>query len=96
MAAVGLSRRSRLWLVAVQGLTVTLAGGLAGIGLWLAGVGLANLVATRLLDGGVVARLHPAIGAYGVGVALLVALLAVPYLLVLGGRTNALERLEGG
>ncbi|MEF8791588.1 MAG: hypothetical protein V5A61_15790 [Haloarculaceae archaeon] len=95
MAAVGLSGRSRLWLVAVQGLTVTLAGGLAGIGLWLGAVGLANLVSTRLLDGGLVARLHPAIGAYGVGVALLVALLAVPYLLVLGGRTNALDRLEG-
>ena len=96
MAAVGLSRRSRLLLVAVQGLTVTLAGGLAGIGLWLAGVGIANLVSTRLLDGGIVARLHPAIGAYGVGVALLVALLVVPYLLVLGGRTNVLERLEDG
>ena len=96
MAAVGLSRRSRLLLVAVQGLTVTLVGGFAGIGLWLAGVGLANLISTRLLDGGIVARLHPAIGAYGVGVALLVALLAVPYLLVLGGRTNVLERLEDG
>jgi putative ABC transport system permease protein len=96
MAAVGLSRRSRLLLVAVQGLTVTLAGGLAGIGLWLAGVGIANLVSTRMLDGGIVARLHPAIGAYGVGVALLVAMLAVPYLLVLGGRTNVLERLEEG
>jgi len=96
MAAVGLSNRSRLLLVAVQGLTVTLAGGLVGIGLWLAGVGLANLASTRVLDGGIVARLHPAIGVYGVGVALLVALLAVPYLLVLGGRTNALERLEGG
>ena len=96
MAAVGLSRRSRLLLVAVQGLTVTLAGGLAGVGLWLAGVGLANLVSTRIFDGGVVARLHPAIGAYGMGVALLVALLAVPYLLVLGGRTNALDRLEEG
>jgi putative ABC transport system permease protein len=96
MAAVGLSRRSRLLLVAVQGLTVTLVGGFAGIGLWLAGVGLANLISTRLLDGGIVARLHLAIGAYGVGVALLVALLAVPYLLVLGGRTNVLERLEDG
>ena len=96
MAAVGLSRRSRLWLVAVQGLTVTVAGGLVGVGLWVVGVALANLVSTRLLAGGVVARLHPAIGAYGMGVALLVALLAVPYLLVLGGRTNALERLEGG
>lgn len=96
MAAVGLSGRSRLLLVAVQGLTVTLAGGFLGLGLWLGAVGLANLVSTRLLDGGLVARLHPAIGAYGVGVALLVALLAVPYLLVLGGRTNALERLEGG
>jgi putative ABC transport system permease protein len=95
MAAVGLSGRSRLLLVAVQGLAVTLAGGLAGIGLWVVGVGAANLVSTRLLDAGVVARLHPAIGAYGVGVALLVALLAVPYLLVLGGRTNTLERLEG-
>lgn len=96
MAAVGLSRRSRLLLVAAQGLTVTLAGGLAGIALWVAGVGLANLVSTRVFDGGIVARLHPAIGAYGLGVALLVALLAVPYLLVLGGRTNALDRLEDG
>ncbi len=73
---------------------MTLTGGLVGIGLWLAGVGLANLVSTRLFDAGVVARLHPAIGAYGVGVAVLVALLAVPYLLVLDGRTNALDRLE--
>jgi putative ABC transport system permease protein len=94
MAAVGISGRSRLLLVAAQGLTVTLAGGLAGIVLWLAGAGLANLVSTRLYGGGIVARLHPAIGAYGVGVALLVAMLAVPYLLVLGGRTNVLERLE--
>jgi putative ABC transport system permease protein len=95
MSAVGLSGRSRLLLVAVQGLTVTLAGGFVGVGLWAGGVGLANLVSTQLLDGGIVARLHPAIGVYGVGVAVLVALLSVPYLLVLGGRTNVLDRLEG-
>lgn len=95
MAAIGISRRSRLLLVATQGVTVTLAGGLVGVGLWIVGVGLANLVSTQLLDRGLVAKLHPAIGIYGVAVALLVALLAVPYLVVLSGRTNALDNLEG-
>lgn len=94
LAAMGVSRRSRTVLLAVEVLSVSLVGGLAGIGLWLVGLVLVNAGATTLLSTAPVAPFHPLLGVYGLGVALLVGLLATPYLLVLGRRTTDLEGLR--
>jgi putative ABC transport system permease protein len=88
MAAVGLSRWSLAFLAAVQTVTVTLAGALAGLLLWVAGAFVVNAV-TGAVYGASVARLHPLLAVYGVAVALLIGLLAVPYLLVVERRTTA-------
>ncbi|WP_255150035.1 FtsX-like permease family protein [Halorarius halobius] len=82
MRAVGVSRRSRLALVAVRTLAVCLLGGVGGLLLWLAGAGLVN-VAARWVSGGVaIAVLHPALAALGLTAALLIGLVTTPYLLV--------------
>jgi putative ABC transport system permease protein len=88
MAAVGLSRWSLALLATVQTVTVTLVGALAGLLLWVTGVIIVNTV-TSVVYGAHVARLHPLLAVYGVGVALLIGLLAVPYLLVVERRTTA-------
>jgi putative ABC transport system permease protein len=88
MAAVGLSHWSLALLATVQTVTVTLLGALSGLLLWVAGVFVVNAL-TGALYGSSVARLHPLLAVYGVTVALLIGLLAVPYLLVVERRTTA-------
>jgi putative ABC transport system permease protein len=90
MRAIGLSGGTRTVIVVVQTFVVAVAGGVAGIGLWLAGVAIANA-----LSGAVaavpVAAVRPVLAAYGLGVALLIGLLTVPYLLVAARRGSIAE-----
>jgi putative ABC transport system permease protein len=97
MAAVGVSRRSRLFMIAVHAITVTTVGGLAGSVIWLGGVGLINLVSTRLLDTGLIARLHPLIPLAGLSTTIVIGLLSVPYLLAMSlrAKTTVTENLRG-
>jgi putative ABC transport system permease protein len=88
MAAVGVSRLSLALLATVQTVTVTLLGAVSGLLLWLAGVFVVNAL-TSVIYGSSVARLHPLLAVYGVVVALVIGLLAVPYLLVVERRTTA-------
>jgi putative ABC transport system permease protein len=82
LRAVGVSRRSRLALVAVRTFVVCLLGGVGGLLLWLLGAGLVN-VAARWVSGGVaIAVLHPGLAVLGLVASLLIGLLTTPYLLV--------------
>lgn len=93
MRAVGLSRATLVTVVAVQTLTVCLLGGAVGVLLWvLVALGV-NLAGTALLSTGAVAVLRPELAAAGIGAALLVGLLTLPYLLVVSDRTAASEAL---
>ena len=92
LAAIGFRGRDRALLVLVQTLCITLLGGLLGIGLGVGGIALTNTFAADLV-GGTVARFHPLLAGYGLGVALLIGLLSAPYLLVMTHRTDTLEAL---
>jgi len=93
LAAMGVSRRSRAVLVALGALAVAVAGGIVGVVLWLLGTVGLN-AAGRFVLGVPVARLHPVLAVYGLAVAVLVGLLAIPYLLVVSRRTTSLEVLD--
>ncbi|WP_255196430.1 ABC transporter permease [Halorarius litoreus] len=82
MRAVGVSRRSRLTLVAVRTFVVCLFGGVGGVLLWLLTSGLVNVVARRVSGGVAVAVVRPELAALGLVAALLIGLLTTPYLLV--------------
>ena len=90
MRAIGISGGSRTAIVVVQTFVVAVAGGVAGVGLWLFGIGI-----TRVLSGtGVavpVAAFRPKLAVYGIAVALLIGLLTVPYLLVAARRGSVGE-----
>lgn len=88
LAALGLSRTSRAALIALHALVVAGLGGLLGVGLWLVGVGLTNVFVTRWLTEVPLAVARPVLAGYGLGVALLIGLLTVPYLLVLSHRSD--------
>jgi putative ABC transport system permease protein len=93
LAAMGVSRRSRAVLVALGALAVAVAGGIVGVVLWLLGTVGLNAVG-RFVLGVPVARLHPVLAVYGLAVAVLVGLLAIPYLLVVSLATTSLEVLD--
>jgi putative ABC transport system permease protein len=92
LAAMGVSRRLRLGLVVVETLVTTLAGGLVGVGLWLVGVTLINVVGHHVVQVPL-AVVGPLLGVYGVGIALGVGLAALPFLLLFTRRTTLLEAL---
>lgn len=93
LASVGFPARSRLALVAVSTLSTTLAGAVLGLVLGVAGIVILNAVATATVAPGAVAQLHPAFVPYAVVVALLAALVAIPYPLVVAARTSVLEEV---
>lgn len=90
MQAMGIGRRSRLLLVGVQTLATAVIGGLLGVALgWLVVVGIDRGIASAVgLPGAAV--FHPLLIPYGVGVAFVVGLLALPPVLWL------VERARGG
>ncbi len=94
-AALGLSGRSTATLVASRTLALAGLGGLAGAALGGAGLLAVNRLVAPYYELAAFALLTPEILAYGVGVAVLAGLLAVPYPVVLAGRTATMRELGG-
>lgn len=94
LGAIGFSVRDQLVFVAVTTLSITLLGGLLGV--LLAGLGTLGLNYVVSLEFGVSSLVvfRPALVAYGLAVAVVTGLLALPYPLVLARRTNTLEELS--
>lgn len=93
LAALGFSGRSRTGLIAIQALIVSGLGGLIGVGLGYGGIEVVNRLVARYVVDVPVARFEPVLIAYGLGVALLIGLVTVPYLLVMGWRTTSISDL---
>jgi putative ABC transport system permease protein len=93
LGALGLSWRSRGFIVVVQTLAVTVIGGLVGVGLGYLGIWATNTIVQSHLTETAVAVGPPVLVGYGFAVAVLIGLLAVPYLLWLTTRTTLLEQL---
>jgi len=94
LSVLGVSRGSLALLVASQTLAVTVLGGLVGVLLGVAAALVTNAATTTFTAAGPVARLHPALPAYGLGVAVAVGLLSVPTLFALRLRNAAVDRPE--
>ena len=93
LAAVGVARRSRLAVVAATTVGLAALGGLVGVVL---GAGLAvalNVAVPALLGLPVAVQFSPIVGVYGVAVAVIAGLLAVPYPLAVARRTATSEVL---
>ena len=93
LAAIGFAGASRSVLLAVEALVLAAVGGVLGVALGFAGVPLANRLATRFVGETAVARADPLLVPYGLGVALAISLLVLPYLLVMGRRSTTVEAL---
>lgn len=94
LAAIGFSGRSRAALIATQTITVTLLGGILGVVLGTTGILVMNAAARRFFVDLPVARFDPVLVAYGLGVAVVIGLVTVPYLLVVSRRTTTMEDLH--
>lgn len=88
MAAMGISMRSQLTLVGIQTVVVTVIGGIIGSLGGLGGIWLVNRIAMRTLTSDPIARSDPRFVPYGIGAALVISLLALPYLLILTRRVS--------
>ncbi|QLG63863.1 ABC transporter permease [Halorarum salinum] len=86
--AVGFSPASRGLVVLAETLAVAACGGVCGVLLGGAGIVATNAVAGHVLSVPSVARFHVALVGYGVGLAVLVGLLAAPYPLLLARRAS--------
>lgn len=93
LATIGFTARSRLALIAVTTFTITLIGGVLGIGLGSLGIVLTNALVTTQLGAGPVALFHPVLIPYGLGIAITMGLVAAPYPLVIARQTDILEEL---
>lgn len=94
LAALGYSERSLAVCVAIETLTISLVGGLAGVGLGIGGIYLTNAVAAYTLGASSVALFRPALLLYGLGVALVIGLASIPYPLWLARRMQLTEVLQ--
>jgi putative ABC transport system permease protein len=80
LAAIGISRRTRFRLLAIEMLTITFVGGIVGVVLGMGGIRLTNIVAQRTITSGEVASAEPFVIAFGLCVAAVIGLLSLPYL----------------
>jgi len=94
LAAVGLSRRSRSVVVAVETVTVALMGGVLGLLLGVFGILGINAGGQEVFGLGTVARFDPRLVALAVAVALVIGVLGAVYPVLLSRRTNPLEVLS--
>lgn len=83
LAAIGISGSTRFRLLAIEILSITVVGGLVGVGLGVGGIKLANIAARRTITSGDIASADPLVLAFGVVIAGVIGLLALPYLAVL-------------
>lgn len=93
LAAVGVSTTGRGVVVATQTLVLVGIGGVIGVVMGVAGTVVANSILQSYV-GTTAAVFHPALVPYGLGVALLIGVLAIPYLVWLTNRTNVLDQLK--
>lgn len=93
LSALGFSVGSRVAVVAMQVLAVALVGGLAGVVIAALGVAGTNLVATTFVTDVPVGVFRPLFVVYGLGVALLMGVLALPYLVAVSWRSQTTEAL---
>lgn len=92
LAAIGISKQTRFRLLATEILTITLIGGVLGIGLGRGAISATNIIAQRTITSGAVASTEPIVLAFGFVVAGVIGLLALPYLALLLSRIgNAVE-----
>lgn len=94
LAAIGMSWRARVLLVVFETVCISVIGGVIGVGLGLGGIELANRGAQLWLGVGSIARFHPALIGIGIGMAVLIGLLAAPYPVWITHRTDPLEVLN--
>ena len=93
LAAVGYSSRSRALLVLTETITVSLVGGIAGVGLGALGIALFNRLAAQYFGVASVAMFDPLLLLYGLVVAVLIGFIAAPYPIWVSRRTNVAEVL---
>ncbi|WP_255170939.1 ABC transporter permease [Natrononativus amylolyticus] len=93
LAALGFSRGARLGIVGVTVLALTVAGALCGVVVGALGVALVNAIAQATVTSEPVVSLGSWAVPYALGVAVVSALLAAPYPLLLAARTSVLEEL---
>ncbi|OLZ40008.1 hypothetical protein A6E15_02995 [Natrinema saccharevitans] len=93
LESVGVPVGGRLAVVAVSTGLTTLVGALAGVAFGAAGIAGVNAVAGATVAPGAVAQFHPLFVPYGIAVALLAGLVAVPYPLAVAARTSVLEEV---
>ncbi|OAQ51644.1 hypothetical protein HTG_16435 [Natrinema mahii] len=93
LESVGVPVGGRLTVVAVSTGLTTLVGALVGVVLGAAGIAGVNAVVGATIAPGAVAQFHPLFVPYGIAVALLAGLVAVPYPLAVAARTSVLEEV---
>jgi putative ABC transport system permease protein len=90
LTALGYSSRSLAVLVAAETVTLAVVGGVLGVGLGAVGIVAVNRLATSVFGVQSLAVFEPGLLVYGIGVALLIGLLATPYPIWLSRRTDPL------
>jgi len=93
LLVLGFSRSSRALLVAAQTLGITLLGGGIGVILGRAVIAVANTTAPQVIPVSTVATFRPVFTVYALGVAILIGLCSVPYLLWLTARGEPTDQL---
>jgi putative ABC transport system permease protein len=88
LAAVGYTRRSRAILVLVEVLTVALLGGILGVLLGFAGIETTNQIAASFVGDAPPARFHPLLVPYGIGLAVVIGVVASLYPIYLSYRSR--------
>ncbi len=93
LESIGIATRGRLAVIAISTGITTLVGSVVGVGLGAAGIAGVNAVASATVAPGAVAQFHPLFVPYGIAVALLSGLVAVPYPLVVAARMSVLAEV---
>ncbi|MFC6766305.1 FtsX-like permease family protein [Natrinema soli] len=93
LEAIGFPVQSRLLIIAVTAIVTTGCGAVLGLGLGIGGILVVNALATATIAPSAVAAIHPLFLPYALGIALVSAVVALPYPLVLAARTNVLAEV---
>ena len=93
LESVGVPARGRLAVIAISTGITTLVGSVVGVGLGAVGIAGVNAVASATVAPGAVAQFHPLFVPYGIVVAVLAGIVAVPYPLAVAARTSVLAEV---
>jgi len=94
LAAVGFSNRSRAIIVLAEVLTIAILGGLLGILLGVLGIKATNRIAAEYVTETTAATFHSLLVPYGIGLAVVIGLIASLYPVYLGYRSDPLEVID--